>query len=177
MAESHSPREFDLGIAAIKRRYAALASRLIDPSGNDGLMPDFRTLSFDSGSNFGQPILLGHNDFWTNSLDERNAAFAQLRHENTEGAGMCFHEELSVIEGGTAGPGFWSAVSYDDITAKNYSLSAGQYFEVKIEYVDITPDAFTKKMDKHKERLTTLFNEANSLETKIVKSMKGLRFE
>jgi cytochrome P450 len=92
---------------------------LIDPSGNDGLMPDFRTLSFDSGSNFGQPILLGHNDFWTNSLDERNAAFAQLRHENTEGAGMCFHEELSVIEGGTAGPGFWSAVSYDDIRPIN----------------------------------------------------------
>ncbi len=37
------------------------------------------------------------------------------------------------------------AVSYEDITAKNYSLSAGQYFEVKIEYVDITPDEFKAK--------------------------------
>jgi hypothetical protein len=54
-------------------------------------MPDFRTLSFDSGPGAGQPILLGHNDFWTKSLDERNAAFAQLRRENTDGAGMCFH--------------------------------------------------------------------------------------
>lgn len=31
---------------------------------------------------------------------------------------------------------FSVVVSYDDIKAKNYSLSAGQYFKVKIEYVD-----------------------------------------
>lgn len=30
---------------------------------------------------------------------------------------MCFHEERSVIEGGVLGPGFWSAVTYDDIRA------------------------------------------------------------
>jgi cytochrome P450 len=93
-------------------------------------MPDFRTLSLGSGPSAGQPILLGHNDFWTKSLDEPNTAFAQLRQENTEGAGMCFHEELSVIEGGTAGLGFWSAVSYDDIRQINrtphaFSSAAG----------------------------------------------------
>ena len=33
---------------------------------------------------------------------------------------------------------FSVVVNYDNIAAKNYSLSAGQYFEVKIEYVDIT---------------------------------------
>ena len=37
---------------------------------------------------------------------------------------------------------FSVAVSCDDIKAKNYSLSAGQYFDVKIEYVDITPEEF-----------------------------------
>ena len=30
-------------------------------------------------------------------------------------------------------------VSYNQIAEKNYSLSAGQYFDVKIEYTDITP--------------------------------------
>jgi hypothetical protein len=49
-------------------------------------MPVFRTLSFDIGPSAGQPILLGHNDFWTKSLDERNTAFAQLRRENTDRA-------------------------------------------------------------------------------------------
>ena len=29
-------------------------------------------------------------------------------------------------------------VTYDQIKEKNYSFSAGQYFDVKIEYVDIT---------------------------------------
>ena len=40
---------------------------------------------------------------------------------------------------------FSVAVSYDDIKAKNYSLSAGQYFEVKIEYVDITAEAVCRE--------------------------------
>lgn len=37
-------------------------------------------------------------------------------------------------------------VSYEDIKAKNYSLSAGQYFDVKIDYVDISADEFEQKM-------------------------------
>ena len=41
---------------------------------------------------------------------------------------------------------FSVVVSYDDIKAKNHSLSAGQYFEVKIEYTDITAEQFTAKM-------------------------------
>lgn len=34
---------------------------------------------------------------------------------------------------------FCVAVSYADIEAKKLSFSAGQYFEVKIEYVELTP--------------------------------------
>lgn len=41
---------------------------------------------------------------------------------------------------------FSVVVGYDAIAAKNYSLSAGQYFEVKIEYVDLTPKQFAAKM-------------------------------
>ena len=41
---------------------------------------------------------------------------------------------------------FTVVVSYDQITEKNYSLSAGQYFDVKIEYTDITAKEFAKKM-------------------------------
>ncbi|GKX42189.1 DNA methyltransferase [Pectobacterium carotovorum subsp. carotovorum] len=41
---------------------------------------------------------------------------------------------------------FSVVVSYEEITAKNYSFSAGQYFEVKIEYSDITPEQFAAKM-------------------------------
>jgi cytochrome P450 len=73
-------------------------------------MPEYRTVD---------DIHLGSNEFWTRPLDERDAAFAALRHESKGGDGMCFHEELSVIEGGVKGPGFWSAVTYDDIREIN----------------------------------------------------------
>ena len=39
-------------------------------------------------------------------------------------------------------------VSYEDIASKSYSFAAGQYFDVKIEYVDITHEEFEAKMKK-----------------------------
>ena len=76
-------------------------------------MPAYRTVA---------DAHLGSNDFWLKSLDDRNEAFAAMRHETKHGDGMCFHEEISVIEGGIRGPGFWSAVTYDDIKEVNLSV-------------------------------------------------------
>jgi len=67
---------------------------------------------------------------------------------------------------------FSVVVSYDDITAKNYSLSAGQYFEVKIEYTDITPEEFQEKMNGFQERLDGLFAESHQLEKEITLNLK-----
>jgi type I restriction enzyme M protein len=69
------------------------------------------------------------------------------------------------------------AVSYDDIEAKNYSLSAGQYFDVKIEYVDITPDQFAQKMQGFTNNLDSLFSQSRELETEIKKQLAGLKYE
>ena len=51
---------------------------------------------------------------------------------------------------------FSVVVSYEDIKAKNYSLSAGQYFEVKIDYVDITHEEFTAKLKGFEENKVSL---------------------
>ena len=67
-------------------------------------------------------------------------------------------------------------VSYDDIKAKNYSLSAGQYFEVKIEYTDITPEAFAAKMKTFETNLSELFNESKTLELEIQNNLKSLKY-
>ncbi|CKL26631.1 type I restriction enzyme system modification protein [Neisseria meningitidis] len=40
---------------------------------------------------------------------------------------------------------FSVVIGYDEIKAKNHSLSAGQYFEVKIDYVDISATNLRKK--------------------------------
>ena len=72
---------------------------------------------------------------------------------------------------------FSVVVSYDDIKAKNYSLSAGQYFEVKIEYTDISPAAFENKMKTFESNLSTLFSESKTLEMEINNNIKSLSFE
>ena len=68
-------------------------------------------------------------------------------------------------------------VSYDEIKAKNYSFSAGQYFEVKIEYVDITAEQFKEKMQSYTDNLDRLFSESHELEGEIKKQLAGLDYE
>jgi type I restriction enzyme M protein len=72
---------------------------------------------------------------------------------------------------------FSVVVSYDEITAKNYSLSAGQYFEVKIDYIDITATEFNQKMQSFKTNLNDMFQQSRELETEINRQLAGLDFE
>ena len=72
---------------------------------------------------------------------------------------------------------FTVVVSYEQIKEKNYSLSAGQYFEVKIEYTDITPAEFEAKMNGFKTNLDSLFAESRDLEAEIKKQLGGLVYE
>lgn len=72
---------------------------------------------------------------------------------------------------------FSVSVSYDDIKAKNYSLSAGQYFEVKIEYVEITADEFNQKMTDYTANLDKLFSEGKALEDEIKQRLGELKYE
>jgi len=72
---------------------------------------------------------------------------------------------------------FSVAVSYEEIEAKNYSLSAGQYFDVKIEYVDITPEQFSENMQVFTSNLESLFGQSRELEAEIKKQLVGLKYE
>jgi type I restriction enzyme M protein len=71
---------------------------------------------------------------------------------------------------------FSVVVSYEEIASKNYSLSAGQYFEVKIEYIDITADEFATKINDFESNLENLFAESKKLEKEIQSNLKGLRY-
>lgn len=67
--------------------------------------------------------------------------------------------------------------SIDDIKSKNYSFSAGQYFEVKIEHVDITEDEFNQKIKEYTETLDSLFAEGKELEANIKSALESLKHE
>jgi type I restriction enzyme M protein len=72
---------------------------------------------------------------------------------------------------------FTVVVSYEQIKEKNYSFSAGQYFEVKIEYTEITPAEFETKINGFKTNLDSLFADSKSLEKEIQKQLNGLKYE
>ncbi|HEL2375045.1 TPA: SAM-dependent DNA methyltransferase, partial [Streptococcus suis] len=68
-------------------------------------------------------------------------------------------------------------VSYEEIKDKNYSLSAGQYFDIKIDYVDISPEEFEEKMQGYQDRLANLFAQSHELEKEIAEQLRGVRYE
>jgi len=69
---------------------------------------------------------------------------------------------------------FSVVVDYAAIAAKNWSLSAGQYFEVKIAYEDLTPTQFAAKIAGYQSRLGEMFGESRKLEGAITKGLAGL---
>ena len=72
---------------------------------------------------------------------------------------------------------FSVAVTYNEIKEKNYSLSAGQYFDIKIDYVDITEEEFNQRMNNYKQTLTEQFAESHRLEEEIMAQFDALKFK
>lgn len=71
---------------------------------------------------------------------------------------------------------FSVCVSYDEIKEKGYSLSAGQYFDIKIDYVDITEEEFNLRMADYQKTLSEQFAESRRLEEEIMKQLNALKF-
>ena len=72
---------------------------------------------------------------------------------------------------------FSVAVSYDEIKKKKYSLSAGQYFDVKIEYVELTQEEFNEKMNTYQNQLQEYFLESTRLQKEIIEQLKKVKYE
>ena len=78
---------------------------------------------------------------------------------------------------GKAEDDFCITVSYTDIEAKKLSFSAGQYFEVKIEYIELTAKEFDEQMNRYTARLDELFSEGKKLEIDIKHQLKRICHE
>lgn len=68
-------------------------------------------------------------------------------------------------------------VSYEEIAEKNYSFSAGQYFDVEIEYVELTAEEFKDKIGNFQANLDRYFAESKALEEEIQKQLKLVEYE
>lgn len=72
---------------------------------------------------------------------------------------------------------FSVVVTYDEIKAKKYSLAAGQYFDVKIDYVQLSQDEFNARMTAYATKLQEYFNEGNKLQEEIMEQLKKVKYE
>ncbi|MBY7854860.1 type I restriction-modification system subunit M [Vibrio fluvialis] len=127
------------------------------------------SILFIDASNDGDVVLVDASNLGEKVKDGKNQKTVLTADEE--------QQIIDVFNAKEAVEDFSVAVSYDEIAAKNYSLSAGQYFDVKIEYVDITPEQFADKMQGFTSSLDSLFSQSRELETEIKKQLAGLKYE
>ncbi len=123
----------------------------------------------DKQNKDGKVVLMDASKLWTTIKDGKNQKTV-LSTEEEQKIIDIFHkgeqvEDVSVV------------VSYDEIKEKNYSFSAGQYFDIKIEYVDITKEDFEAKMKEYETNLQGFFTESKKLEDEIFSQLKWLKYE
>ena len=67
--------------------------------------------------------------------------------------------------------------SKSDLEGRSYSLSAGQYFDIVVDYAQTTPEDFKAYLLEATLNLGTLLTESNSANSKLTKSLSSLSFQ
>jgi type I restriction enzyme M protein len=127
------------------------------------------SILFLDKANKGDVVLIDASNLGTKVKDGKNQKTVLSAAEE--------QQIIDVFNAKEAKEDFSVVVSYDKLKEKNYSLSAGQYFEVKIEYIDISADEFATKMNDFETNLGNLFSESKSLEKEIQNNLKSLRYD
>ena len=126
-------------------------------------------LFFDNSRKTEKIVLIGASKMGEEYKDGNNQK-RRLRDFEIEQIVSTFQNKEAVDD-------FSVAVTYDEIKAKKYSLAAGQYFDVKIEYVELTQDEFNAKMAEYTENLQKFFAEGNALQAEIMEQLKKVKYE
>ncbi len=126
-------------------------------------------LFFDKSHTTDKVILVDASKLGEEYKDSNGLKKRRLTDEEIEKIVKTFRNKDAVED-------FSVCVTYDEIKEKGYVLSAGQYFDIKIEYVDITEDEFNAQMKTDTEELKAMFEESHELESEIEKQLAGLSF-
>ena len=126
-------------------------------------------LFFDKSASAEKVILIDASKLGEEYKDANGLKKVRLSNDEIERIVTTFLNKEAVDD-------FSVAVTYDEIKEKGYSLSAGQYFDIKIDYVDITEEEFNQRMTEYKNTLTQQFEESHRLEIEIMKQLDSLKF-
>ncbi|NMA67582.1 MAG: SAM-dependent DNA methyltransferase, partial [Clostridiaceae bacterium] len=118
----------------------------------------------------GKVVLMDASKLGKKVREDGNTQKTVLSHEEIAKIIDTFNKQEEVED-------FSVVVDYEAIKAKNLSFSPGQYFEVKIEYVELTKEEFDEKIAGFTSRLDSLFAEGRELEEEIKKQVGRLRYD
>lgn len=155
-----------------------IRERLIDKGWLRGVVSMPSNIFASTGTNVSVLILDKQSDTKQIVLMDASKLGETVRDGNTQRTVLTREEEEQIINSFNQKKeveDFSVVVSTEEIKQKNYSFSAGQYFEIKIEYTDITPEEFREKLNGFDTRLEALFAEGESLDKEIKKNLKGLK--
>ena len=68
-------------------------------------------------------------------------------------------------------------VDTKEISEKEYSLAASQYFDIKIEYSAMTPEEFKEVIDDYSKTLDKLFSEKSECEKELKNNLGMMKYE
>ncbi len=125
-------------------------------------------LFFDKSKETKQVVLIDASNMGEDYKDG-DTKKRKLLESDIENIITTFHNKVAKKE-------FSVVVTYEEIKANNYSLSAGQYFDIEIEYIDITEDEFNNKLSSYINNLNSFFTESTALEKDILKSLEKINF-
>lgn len=126
-------------------------------------------LFFDKSASADKVVLIDASKLGEEYKDANGLKKVRLKDEEIDKIVSAFTEKEAIDD-------FSVAVSYDEIKEKGNSLSAGQYFDIKIDYVDITAEEFDQRMSDYKSELKLMFEESHHLEDEIMKQLDALEF-
>ncbi|MGC3958058.1 MAG: class I SAM-dependent DNA methyltransferase [Verrucomicrobiota bacterium] len=124
------------------------------------------SILFIDATNKGDVVLIDASKLGTKIKEGKNQK-TLLSHDDEQLIIKTFNDRKAVED-------FSVVVSYDEIEAKNSSFSAGQYFDVKVEHVAMTPKQFEKELIQRTEQLSRLFADSRSLEKQVAKQLATL---
>jgi len=128
------------------------------------------SILFLDAANTGDVVLIDASNLGTTVKDDGKNQKTVLSKDEEDHIINTFTQKKAIDD-------FSVTVSYEDIKAKNYSLSAGLYFDVKIEYTAISEEEYKDKLVNHKKKLVELFDTSSNLENDIINNFNLLNYE
>lgn len=115
-------------------------------------------------------ILIDASRLGSKAKDNNNKQYTRLSAGEEDQIISAFEKRESVDS-------FAVVPGYDEMAERGYSFSAGQYFDVKIEHVDISPEEFKAKMAAFMAEFNELSAQSVKLDEEIRNQMGRLWYE